>query len=120
MTKASQEDVVALDWIFCLRYPIWFKKSEIQVQALLNSGIEIKAMTLGYASKLGLKICPTDVKMQKINGFILKTFGIFLASFQVKDKLGRPRFFQKTFLFADFSIEMVLKMPFLNLSNANI
>ena len=43
-----------------------------------------------------------------------------LASFQVEDKLGRPRFFQKTFLLANLSIEVVLGMPFLTFSNANI
>ena len=45
---------------------------------------------------------------------------MFLASFQVEDKLGRTRFFQETFLLADISTEVVLGMPFLTLSNANI
>ena len=43
-----------------------------------------------------------------------------LASFQIEDKLKRARFFQETFLLADFSIEVVLGMPFLTLSNADI
>ena len=43
-----------------------------------------------------------------------------LASFQVEDKLKKARFFQKTFLLADLSIEIFLGMPFLTLSNANI
>ena len=43
-----------------------------------------------------------------------------LASFQIKDKLGRARFFQKTFLLTDLNIEVVLRMPFLTLSNADI
>ena len=47
-------------------------------------------------------------------------FEMVLASFQVEDKLRRPWFFQETFLLADLSIEIVLKMPFLTLSNANI
>ena len=47
-------------------------------------------------------------------------FEIVLASFQVKDKLKKTRFFQKTFLLADFSVEMVLKIMFLIFSNANI
>ena len=77
-------------------------------------------MTLRYTSKLGLEIYFTNVKVQKTNDFIFKTFEIVLASFQVKNKLRRPRFFQKTFLLTDFSIEVVLRMPFLTLSNANI
>ena len=43
-----------------------------------------------------------------------------LASFQVEDILGRARFFQETFLLADLSVEVVLGMPFLTLSNADI
>ena len=44
-------------------------------------------------------------------------FGIVLTSFQVEDKLGKARFFQETFLLADLSIEVVLGMLFLTLSN---
>ena len=47
-------------------------------------------------------------------------FGMVLASFQMEDKLGRARFFQETFLLADLSVKVVLKMSFLTLSNANI
>ena len=43
-----------------------------------------------------------------------------LASFQVEDKFGRARFFQKTFLLANISAEIVLGMPFLTLSNADV
>ena len=54
-------------------------------------------MTLGYILKLGLKVCSINVKVQKIDGFTLKMFEIVLASFQIEDKLGKARFFQKTF-----------------------
>ena len=43
-----------------------------------------------------------------------------LADFQVEDKLERTRFFQETFLLANISIEVVLSMSFLTLSNANV
>ena len=43
-----------------------------------------------------------------------------IANFQVEDKVGRPRFFQKIFLVADIKFEVVLGMPFLKISNANI
>ena len=117
MTEASQEDVI-LDQVSCICYPIRFKKNK--VQALIDSGSEVNAMTLGYALKLGLKVCPTNVGAQKIDGFTLKTFEMVLASFQVEDKLERPRFFQKTFLLADLSMKVVLEMLFLILSNVNI
>lgn len=73
-----------------------------------------------FASKLGLKVCFTNVGAQKIDGSILETFGMALACFRVEDKLGKPRFFQKTFLLADISSQVVLGMLFLTLSNANI
>ena len=121
MAGASIEDnPLALDWVPCIRYLIRFKKSKVQVQALLDSGSEVNAMTPGYASKLGLKVRPTDVGAQKIDGSTLETFGMVLASFQVEDKLGRTRYFQETFLLADISVEVVLGMPFLTLSNADI
>ena len=43
-----------------------------------------------------------------------------IADFQVEDKGGRPRFFQETFLVADTKFEMILKMLFLKISNADI
>ena len=115
--EASQEDVV-LDWVLCICYPIWFKKNK--VQALIDSGSGVNAMTLGYASNLGLKVRPTNLRAQKINGSTLETFEMVLASFQVEDMLKKARFFQEMFLLADLSIKVVLQMPFLTLSNANI
>ena len=121
MAGTSMKDKpLALDWMLCIHYPIWFKKSKVQVQALIDSGSKVNAMTLGYASKLGLKICLTNVGAQKIDGSTLKMFGMVLASFQVENTLGRVRFFQETFLLADLSIEVVLRMAFLILSNADI
>ena len=77
-------------------------------------------MTPAYASKLGLQVHRTNIEAQKIDGSTLKTFGMVLASFQVEDKLGRARFFQETFLLVNISMKIVLGMPFLTLSNANV
>ena len=109
-----------MDQVSYICYLIWFKKSKVQVQALIDSGIEINAMTPGYASKLGLKVRSIDVKAQKIDGSTLKMFEMVLASFQIEDTLKKAQFFQKMILLVNFSIEIVLKMPFLTLSNANI
>ena len=38
----------------------------------------------------------------------------------MEDKLERARFFQETFLLADINIEVVLDMPFLTFSNADV
>ena len=77
-------------------------------------------MTSAYALRLGLWVHRTDIGAQKIDGSIFEIFEIVLASFQVEDKLGKIRFFQKTFLLADISTEVVLGMPFLTLSNADV
>lgn len=42
------------------------------------------------------------------------------AGFQLVDKLDRVRFFQETFLLADNSMEVVLGILFLTLSNVDI
>ena len=64
-------------------------------------------------------MCFIAVKAQKINGSSLKLFGIVIASFQVKNKLGEDRFFQKMFLLVDISMDLVFETLFLTLSNAN-
>ena len=43
-----------------------------------------------------------------------------IAGFSVQDKLGKVRFFKETFLLADTSMEVVLGMLFLTLSDADI
>ena len=77
-------------------------------------------MSPAYTKKLGLKTLKTNVRAQKIDGFTLETFRMVIADFQIEDKGGRPRFFQKTFLVADTKFEVVLGMPFLKISNADI
>lgn len=46
-------------------------------------------MTPAYIAKLDLKIRLTNIKTQKIDNSILKTFEIVFANFQVKDKLEK-------------------------------
>ncbi len=43
-----------------------------------------------------------------------------LARFSLQDSLGKVWFFEETFLLADTSMEVVLGMPFLSLSNADV
>ena len=101
-----------------IHYPVRFQ--EEQVRALFNSGSKINAMSPAYAKRLGLKTQKTNVGAQKIDGSALETFEMVIADFQVEDKSGRPRFFQKTFLVADTKFEVILGMPFLKISNANV
>ena len=77
-------------------------------------------MTPAYAAELGLTTRKTSVGAQKIDGLPLETYGMALTRFSVQDSLGRVRFFEETFLLADTSMEVVLGMPFLSLSNADV
>lgn len=77
-------------------------------------------MTPAYIAKLGLKVCPTDVGTQKIDGSTFETFKMVLASFQVKNKFDQSRFFQEIFLVVDISIAIILGISFLIFSNTNV
>ena len=77
-------------------------------------------MTPAYVAHLGLKVRVTDVGVQKIDRSSLATYGMVVAVFQVVNKLGHSRFFQETFLPADISMKVVLAIPFLTLSNADV
>ena len=116
---------VVLERVPCIHYPVQFQEDQgqggqKQVRASLNSGSKVNAMSPAYAKRLGLKTWKTNVGAQKIDGSILETFGMMIADFQVEDKSGRPRFFQETFLVADTKFEVILGMPFLKISNADV
>ena len=120
MTGASKE--VTLKQVPCIRYPVRFRKDRKRqdLLALIVSGSEVNAMNPAYAKKLGILVRKIDVGAQKIDGSYLDTFGMATAGFLLQDKLGKVRFFQETFLVADTRMEVVLGMPFLILSNADI
>ena len=120
VTEASNEEHVTLERVPYVYYPFRFWKDTAIVTAQIDLGSEVNAMTPAYTSKLGLRVRHTDVRAQKIDSFTLQLFGMVLANFQVEDQLGRTRFFQETFLLADISAEVVLGMPFLTLSNADV
>lgn len=80
-----------LEKIFSINSLLWFQKNEFQT--LINLGRKINTITLGYASKLGLKVCSTNIRAQKIDNSTLEMFGIILASFYIEDKLGQAQYF---------------------------
>ena len=111
--------------VLCIHYPVWFQENQEQenqeqVKTLLDSGSEFNVINPAFARKLGFYIQKTNVRAQKIDGSILKTFGIVIADFQVEDKGGRPSFFQKIFLRANIKSEMIFKMLFLKISNIDV
>ena len=118
MTDASEE---ALERISCIHYLVQFKDTDkALVQALINSWSKVNAIHPSFIKQLGLSIRPTDVGAPKIDGTTLDTHGIVVAAFSVEDKANRVRFFEKTFLVANISPEVVLGMPFLTLSGADV
>ena len=116
MTDKKTEEQ-ALKRVPCIWYLITFKD---QTKALLDSGNEVNAMNLAFASQLGLKIRKTNVGAQKINGITLETYGMVVSTFSVSDKDGRERFFEESFLLAEVKPKIVLGMPFLTMSNADV
>ena len=118
VTETNKE--VTLERVPYIYYPLRFRKNTAGVKALVDSGSEVNAMTPDYAAKLGLKVRKTDIGTQKIDSSTLEIFEMVLADFYLEDKLGRAQFFQKTFLLANISTEVVLGLPFLTLSNADV
>lgn len=122
MTDASieAEKVISLTWVLYIHYSMQFQKNKAIIQALINSSSEVNVMTFAYAKQLGFRIRKTDVGVQKIDNTLLEIFEMIIANFQIEDKFGRAWFFQELFLLADTTMEVILKMPFLNLSNVDI
>lgn len=73
-----------------------------------------------FTTKLELKSRLTNVIAQKIDGLTLKIYDMVSTIFWLQDNLEKIWFFKKIFLFANTSIEMILGMPFLFLSNADV
>lgn len=118
VTVTSKKDDVILERFFCIYYPFWLKKNKMQ--AFIDLSSKFNAKTLTYAAKLGLKVCLTDIRAQKINSSTFETFEIELASFRVENNFNKPWFFQKSFLLANINVDVVLEMFFVSFSNANI
>ena len=56
MTGASKEaqKVIVLDRFPSIYYPVQFRKDKATIQALIDLGSEVNAMTPAYAKQLGL------------------------------------------------------------------
>ena len=106
--------------VLCIRYSITFWKKSVSISALLDSGSKVNAIHPSLARKPELPVRLMDVGAQKIDGTMLDTFGMVVTAFSVTDKANRVKFFEKTFLVANISPEVVLGMPFLTLSGADV
>lgn len=136
MTEASKKTNSALVHVFETPFPdifilplkrvlriydlLCFRKDQCKILALINLNNKVNAITLAYIAKLGLNVQKTDIVAQKINSSILDIFERVLVNFQIKDKLIRVWFFQKTFLVVNTNLEVVFGMLFLTFSYLNI
>ncbi len=120
-SEASAQALGTLKRVPCIWYPVQFQKeSQLEeVRALIDSGSKVNAMTPAFAARLGFITWATNIGAQKINGSPLETYGIVSARFLLQDSLEEVWFFKETFLLVDTSVEVVLGMPFLSLSNAD-
>lgn len=66
--------------------------------------------------KWGFIIWLTNFEVQKIDHIILKIYKIVVIAFFIIDKVNKKKFFEKSFLGADISSEIVLKLLFLTMS----
>lgn len=101
-------------------YQVQFKKNPVKIQILLNFASKINAIILIYIAKLSIKIKSTNIGVQKANIFIFKIFEIVFNTFQVKNKLGKIQFFQKTILLLNTGVKIIIKILFLTFSYTNI
>ena len=88
--------------------------------ALLDSGSEVNVMHPAFAKRLDLVIQTTNVGVKKIDGTTLEIYRIVVAAFSVTDQADKINFFEKTFLVANISPDVVLRIPFFTLSNADV
>ena len=84
--------------------------NSVRKSALLDLGSEFNVIYLIFVKKLGFLIKPINVRVQKIDGTILNTYEMVIAIFSITDKANQVRFFEKIFLVANVSPEIVLGM----------
>ena len=110
-----------LEHIHYIHYPVWFKNTnKTQVQAVIDSRSKVNTIHPSFTKQLGLLIRQTDVGAQKIYSTTLDIYGMVIAAFAVMEKVNQVRFFEKTFMVANVSPEVVLEMLFLTLSNEDV
>ena len=87
---------------------------------MLDSKSKVNVINQAFAQQLGLKIYKTNIEAQKIDGITLETYEMVVSFFSVLDKDEKKRFFEESFLLTDVSPDIMLRMPFLTMSNVDI
>lgn len=76
-------------------------------------------MNLIFASKLGFKVRQTNVSAQKIDGINWETYKMVFHLFRVWQRWWKE-IFEEILLLVDVKLDIVLGMPFLTISYANV
>lgn len=109
---------MALRRVLCIQYPIYFQNSK--AKAVINSGSKVNVMIPAYIAKLGIIIQKNIVGAQKINDLLSEIYSMASTVFSLQNSLETVWFSEETFLLADISMEVVLGIFFLSLSNINV
>ena len=118
--KESKGESPTLAEVPCIWYPITLRKKFVSMSALFNLDSEVNVIHPIFAWELGLPIRYTDIGAQKIDGTMLDTYEMVVTAFSVTGKANWVKFFEEIFLVANVSPEMVIGMPFLTFSSADI
>lgn len=87
---------------------------------LFDLGSKVNAIHLTFAKELELHIRLSNIRTKKIDSIMLDTYEMVVTVLSMTDKINQVKFFEKNFLVANVSLEIVFKMLFLTLSGANI
>ena len=131
MTENSKEAILVnakeLEQVTYIQYPIAFQGGIIQdssapdlMSIFLDLGSQVNAIYPTFAKKLDLVVRSTNNGIQKIDGTTFETYGIVIIALLVIDQANKVTFFEKTFLVANDSPDVVFGMPYFTLIGADV
>ncbi len=91
-----------------------------KTQVLLDLRSKVNTMSQAFILQLSFKIQKTNIGAKKIDGTIWKTHKMVVSTFFVLNKDGKKRFFKKSFLLIKVKLDIVPRMFFLTISNADM
>ena len=89
-------------------------------KALLDLESEINVINSVFVFQLDFKLLKINMRVQKIDNTILEIYEMVVFTFFLWNKDDKEKFFEENFLLADVKPDIVLRMPFLTMSNADI
>ena len=90
------------------------------MSAIFDSSSEVNAIYSILAEKLSFVVRTTNVGIKQIDCTTIETYKIVVVVFLIIDQADKIKFFKKIFLVVNISPNVVLKMPFLIMSVANV